>query len=683
MRFTFAKRLWLAVVVVAVAQLLLSTGIAWRSMTITQDSMAAEARTARIASLAARWAGLTEANVQRVVAGVVGSDPAVAQHFAPEIKATTAKINDLQKEMESLAASDDEKAQLARVAQRRKAYIEAREAAAALRAKGDAASVEASRRQLRDAVLPAVTAYLGEQRTFVDLELRLAEQQRADVLVAQKRSLAIGAACAGLLLLGMMIGGALLVHAIVRPLRAAGDVARRIGEGDLTAEVDTRRGDEVGDLLRAVAAMRDALRNVVSRVRNSTDSIQHAATEVAQGNVDLSQRTERAAASLQQTASAMEELTGTMRQTADAARTASQLAASASSVAGRGGEVVAQVVATMDDINTSSRKIADITGVIDGIAFQTNILALNAAVEAARAGEQGRGFAVVAGEVRSLAQRSAEAAREIKGLIGASVERVESGARLVGEAGSTMGEIVGSVQRVTDIIGEISAAAAEQSSGIGSVNNAVAQLDQATQQNAALVEESAAAAESLKDQARALVTLVTGFKVDGPARTFAAMPAPAKAAAMTAAKTSANAPAKTVPPAPVPATPPARLAEQTVAAARKPQPLKPAKAAKAAKAMKASTNAAAGAAATSPAPEAGAAAAVATPKPATAASATSATSASITSTTPTPPAASSTPKAPATASAAKAAPPAAAPKPYKAPAATTASADDDGDWETF
>ena len=524
-RFTIAARLWLAVGVVATAQFLLCAGIAWRSMTLTQDNQVAEARIERIAGLAARWAGLTETNVQRVVAGVVGADPAVAQHFAPEIKATTARINELQKEMETLAVGDDEKAQLARVAQRRKAYIDAREAVAALRAKGDAAA-DAALQQLRGSVLPAVAAYLAEQRAFVELQSRLADQQRAEVAAARLRSVYIGTAITALLMLGMAVGGALLVRAVVRPLRAAGDAARRIGDGDLTAEVDTRRRDEVGDLLRAVAAMRDALRNVVSRVRTSTDSIQLASTEVAQGNADLSQRTEQAAASLQQTASAMEELTGTMRQTADAARTASQLAASASSVAGRGGEVVAQVVSTMDEINASSRKIADITGVIDGIAFQTNILALNAAVEAARAGEQGRGFAVVAGEVRSLAQRSAEAAREIKSLIGASVERVESGARLVGEAGSTMGEIVGSVQRVTDIIGEISSAAEEQSRGIGSVNDAVTQLDQATQQNAALVEESAAAAGSLKDQARTLVTLVAGFKVDAQGRAVAAAASP-------------------------------------------------------------------------------------------------------------------------------------------------------------
>ncbi len=370
--------------------------------------------------------------------------------------------------------------------------------------------------------------------------------------------LALGGAA--LAALALILGAATtLARSIVRPLREAGELSRRIGEGDLTVPVDTDRGDEIGALLRAVAGMRDALRKVVGQVRGSTDSIQHAAGEVAQGNADLSRRTETAAASLQQTASSIEQLSGTVRQTADSARTANQLAASASSVAARGGEVVSQVVATMDEINASSKKIADIIGVIDGIAFQTNILALNAAVEAARAGEQGRGFAVVAGEVRSLAQRSAEAAREIKTLIGASVERVETGARLVGEAGSTMSEIVGSVQRVTDIIGEISAAAQEQSGGIGSVSAAVVQLDQATQQNAALVEESAAAAASLREQARQLAGLVAGFCVD-EART----PRQAAADALAQAQRSAALATPRVPAAS------GRSAEASVAA---PQPL--------------------------------------------------------------------------------------------------------------
>ena len=289
--------------------------------------------------------------------------------------------------------------------------------------------------------------------------------------------------------------------------------AQRIASGDLTQDVPVHGSSDAVVVLRSLQELQESLRRTLGAIRGGADGVSVAAQEIATGNADLSTRTEQTASNLQQAASSMAQLTSTVNQTAESARTANQLASSASEVAARGGQVVAQVVSTMDEINTSSKKIADIIGTIDGIAFQTNILALNAAVEAARAGEQGRGFAVVASEVRSLAQRSAEAAREIKTLIGASVERVESGSRLVQDAGNTMGEIVASVQRVTDIIGEISAAASEQSGGIGQVNGAVTQLDQMTQQNAALVEESAAAAESLKEQAQRLTAVVATFKL--------------------------------------------------------------------------------------------------------------------------------------------------------------------------
>jgi methyl-accepting chemotaxis protein len=301
---------------------------------------------------------------------------------------------------------------------------------------------------------------------------------------------------------------------ITQPIGHAAEVAAAIAGGDLTRPISSQGSDEVAALLSALERMQQSLRQVVGQVHESSQSIQLSSAEVASGNSDLSTRTEQAAGSLQQTASSMEQLTGTVRHSADSAVQARDLAASAALVAQRGGTVVAQVVSTMDEINASSRRIGDIIGTIDGIAFQTNILALNAAVEAARAGEQGRGFAVVASEVRSLAQRSAGAAREIKSLIGASVERVETGSRLVADAGSTMGEIVASVQRVSDIMGQISAAAAEQSSGIGQVNGAVSDLDRMTQQNAALVEQSAAAAESLKEQAVRLGQLVGTFRLD-------------------------------------------------------------------------------------------------------------------------------------------------------------------------
>jgi methyl-accepting chemotaxis protein len=327
---------------------------------------------------------------------------------------------------------------------------------------------------------------------------------RAAVWVA-----AAGACC---LLMGAWIGWS-LTRSIVQPLQRAVDFAQRVAQGDLTVRMDDNGRDEPAQLLVALNQMNDSLARVVQEVRDNSDGIAHGSDEIAKGNADLSQRTETQASSLQQTAASMEQLGHTVRQNAENAREANTMAQGASTVAAQGGTVVAQVVETMREITASSRKIADIIGTIDGIAFQTNILALNAAVEAARAGEQGRGFAVVASEVRSLAQRSAGAAREIKSLIGASVDRVEQGNRLVGEAGSTMQEIVASIRRVSAIIGEISTASAEQSSGVAQVGLAVAQMDDVTQQNAALVEQSAAAAESLKRQATQLVQAVSVFQL--------------------------------------------------------------------------------------------------------------------------------------------------------------------------
>jgi methyl-accepting chemotaxis protein len=342
--------------------------------------------------------------------------------------------------------------------------------------------------------------------------------ERADAAGARSLQLTLLLGAAMLVVtLGSLVAAWRMQHRVVQELDSAVRLSAEVAAGNLDAHAHSTRDDEIGDLVRALGHMVTRLRESMQTVRVASDSIGTAAAEIASGNVDLSQRTEQAASRVQQSASSMEQLTGTVRQTADSARTANQLASSASAVAQRGGVVVAEVVTTMNQINASSRRISDIIGTIDGIAFQTNILALNAAVEAARAGEQGRGFAVVASEVRSLAQRSAEAAREIKTLIGASVERVEAGSQLVANAGTTMQEIVASVQRVSDIIGEISSAAGEQSSGIGQVNGAVADLDHMTQQNAALVEQSAAAAESLREQAARLASVVNGFQL-GAAR---------------------------------------------------------------------------------------------------------------------------------------------------------------------
>ncbi len=352
-----------------------------------------------------------------------------------------------------------------------------------------------------------------DMKALVQLQLTVAKGEYDN---AQSRYAKVRIGFISVIVVGVLIGAAFgiwLITGIGRSLREALNLAERVAQGDLTHVVTIRSTDEIGQLLQALKRMTESLVRIVSEVRTSTQTIATASTQIATGNLDLSSRTEEQASSLEETASSMEELTSTVRQNADNARQANQLAVSASEVAVKGGNVVSQVVVTMGSINDSSKKIVDIIGVIDGIAFQTNILALNAAVEAARAGEQGRGFAVVASEVRNLAQRSAAAAKEIKSLIGDSVEKVDTGSKLVQEAGVTMNELVDSVRHVTDIMGEIMAASQEQSAGIEQVNQAVMQMDQVTQQNAALVEEAAAAADSMKDQAANLAQVVSVFKL--------------------------------------------------------------------------------------------------------------------------------------------------------------------------
>jgi methyl-accepting chemotaxis protein len=364
-------------------------------------------------------------------------------------------------------------------------------------------------------ISPMFIAYDASAAAVVKaLQQSVAEEQASAQTNASLMMTMIVAVTAFALLLVVGIRFALR-GLIVQPLKDATDCFERIASGDLSETIEVRSHNEIGRLFDGIKQMQQSLATMVKAVHGSTESIDTGAREIAMGNTDLSQRTEQQAASLQETASSMEQLTGTVRQNAENARQASQLAVNASDIATRGGDVVSQVVTTMQGIATSSNKVVDIIGVIEGIAFQTNILALNAAVEAARAGEQGRGFAVVAGEVRSLAQRSASAAKEIKELIGDSVDKVQSGSVLVGRAGTTMDEIVQAVRRVTDIMGEISAASEEQSGGIEQVNRAVVQMDEVTQQNAALVEQAAAAAASLEDQTRQLQAVVNGWKVAG------------------------------------------------------------------------------------------------------------------------------------------------------------------------
>jgi methyl-accepting chemotaxis protein-1 (serine sensor receptor) len=361
-----------------------------------------------------------------------------------------------------------------------------------------------------------------------------------------------------------IVVGVVFSHRITRPVDFAVGVAEAIAGGDLTRQVRVAGRDEIAQLLAALAKMQGGLASLVSNVRSNSESVATASSQISHGANDLSARTEEQASALQQAAASMEELGATVRQNAENAQSANQFALGASAVARKGGDVVGEVVETMKGINDSSRRVVDIIAVIDGIAFQTNILALNAAVEAARAGEQGRGFAVVAGEVRSLAQRSSDAAKEIKTLISASVERVQHGTELVDRAGETMTEIVASIARVTDIMGEISAASTEQSTGVGQVGDAIAQMDQATQQNAALVEESAAAAESLKDQAQQLVQVVSVFKLAG--RTADVVRAPVAAAPVAAPRPEAAPVAPVRKPAPAPAARPVAVAARPVAA---------------------------------------------------------------------------------------------------------------------
>ena len=393
---------------------------------------------------------------------------------------------------------------------------------------------------------------------------------QTDVIYADIRTLLMA-----LTVLGLLVGisiGVLITRSLTRQLGGepadVAEVARAIASGDLTTTIDDSRAAP-GSVVRAMHEMQESLRHIVGTVRASSDSIATGAGQISSGTADLSQRTEEQASNLEQTAASMEEIASTVQTNADTARQATQLANSASQTAHRGGQVMTEVVTTMGEINEASRKIADIIAVIDGIAFQTNILALNAAVEAARAGEQGRGFAVVASEVRSLAGRSAEAAKEIKGLIGNSVDKVEAGGKLVDAAGQTMQDIVREVQRVTDLIAEISASTVEQTSGIGQISAAVAQLDQVTQQNAALVEESAAAADSLNAQAQQLVQAVAVFKLgqhEQRAAQMAASPAPAPAPRRAAALPQRPASVRVA--APPPARPAARLAAAPPALSR-------------------------------------------------------------------------------------------------------------------
>ena len=450
------------------------------------------------------------ATTELFFASGVDQRTAIGQRIAANRKAVTDALQTL----DQLLVQPEARATLARLTEARAAYVRSfTEVSGLLAQEQRSTATELLQRE----TLPRIAALQSHIDQLQAFQTALVASVRAEVHATQDtlRWALLAGGLAGVLT-GCLLAWA-LTRSITRPIQAAVKVAQTVAAGDLSAQPPVTRGDETGALLRALAEMTASLARIVSDVRHGSDSIATGSAQIASGNADLSQRTEEQASNLQQTAASMEQLTATVKHNADTARQANQLAASASEAAGAGGDVVQRVVSTMQQIASGSQRIADITGVIDGIAFQTNILALNAAVEAARAGEQGRGFAVVATEVRSLAQRSALAAREIKTLITDSVQKVDAGSRLADEAGQAMQGIVSQVRRVTDLIAEISSASTEQTQGIEQVDQAVQQLDQVTQQNAALVEESSAAADSLQHQAQRLADLVSRFRVSaGP-----------------------------------------------------------------------------------------------------------------------------------------------------------------------
>jgi methyl-accepting chemotaxis protein len=461
--------------------------------------------------LVSDWYRRIHTSVTRTSAIAKSLDPSLGAFFAEQTAASTREVTDLQKKVEPLLDTPQEKQALARIAAARKPYLAIRDAMTALKKDG---KTDEAAQMLVQQFQPAGAEYLASLSDFLDLQRNAINRRTEDVgaLYQHNRDvllglglavLAFGAACAWWLTRGIVV-----------PLARAVEIAVSVANNDLRSDIEVSSRDETGRLLGALKTMNAGLVNIVGQVRTGTTQIATASSEIAVGNLDLSSRTEQQASALEETAASMEELTSTVKQNADNARQANQLALNASAVAVRGGEVVGQVVGTMEAINSASRKIVDIIAVIDGIAFQTNILALNAAVEAARAGEQGRGFAVVAGEVRTLAHRSASAAKEIKALIGDSVGKIDAGSQLVQSAGMTMADVVDSIGRVTAIMGEITSASAEQSSGIEQVNRAIADMDSVTQQNAALVEQASAAAAAMQDQARALEATVSLFRLD-------------------------------------------------------------------------------------------------------------------------------------------------------------------------
>jgi methyl-accepting chemotaxis protein len=478
--------------------------------------------------LVADWYVLTYSAIARTALIARSTDEKLSDTFADVITASVKRGGELIAQIKELLTSDEERKIFDEITDLRAKYQKAKTDVMNARKAGDSAKGE---QLFKESFTPAADAYQNRIKSFLTMQRKAIDDTAHAIDAANSRSNALLMLLAALMVGIGSIAAWFISRSITVPLRSAVDIASTVANGDLTTRFDKEHNkDEIGDLMTALRGMNDSLRTVVSQVQEGTNTIATASNEIAAGNMDLSQRTEEQASSLEETASSMEELTSTVRQNAENAKQANQLARAASEVAEKGGSIVGQVVDTMGSINDSSRKIFDIISVIDGIAFQTNILALNAAVEAARAGEQGRGFAVVASEVRNLAQRSAGAAKEIKELIGNSVEQVDIGSKLVQQAGSTMDDVVNSVRRVTDIMGEITSASSEQSIGIDQVNTAITQMDQVTQQNAALVEQAAAAAASMQEQATRLADVAASFKLGNDGLHVPLAPPPKRAA---------------------------------------------------------------------------------------------------------------------------------------------------------
>ena len=510
-RLKMAHKLWAAVLLI-VAVLIAVIGFAGYRSSVTQQVSDQTAQQMRSRTeLAIEWMGLTEANAVRTLALALSSEASVEASFKPAMAETSDRISRVQKALQALAVSAEDKAQMERVSAARQQVLTLRQQIAQLKDQGETVRALALAEQ---SFKPAIAAYLQSLQAFVDLQKKAAAASLLQMAELRMATVKIAGVVVLFVVLGIAAGAFFLIRSIQSPLLAAQVMAERIAGGDLRVGETVQRHDEFGALLRTQQDMCRALNDMVAQVRHSADSIATASAEIAGGNQDLSARTEQTSSNLQQTAAAMEEFTSTIQNSASSAEQARSTASGAAALAQRGGEVVASMVVTMDEIRQSSQKIGDIIGVIDGIAFQTNILALNAAVEAARAGEQGRGFAVVASEVRSLAQRSGDAAKEIRTLIGTSEARVQNGISLVQSVGESMDDIVKSVQNASTMISEVSEASVQQSAGVTQVNQAISQLDQMTQQNAALVEESAAAAQSLREQAEQLTQTISMFRMD-------------------------------------------------------------------------------------------------------------------------------------------------------------------------